>query len=300
MPRSAALPLPPLGAHLSVAGGLAEAIRRGEAMRCTAGQVFVKNASQWRAPALADSTCAAFRDAHGASRIGPLLAHASYLLNVAAPSPAVRERTVAALGEELRRCARLGIAGLVLHPGAHMGAGPSVGIRRAAATLDRVLERIADTGVAGAPKILLELTAGQGTLLGGTFDELAEIVARSRHPHRFAVCVDTCHAFAGGHPIHEAAGYDAFWSAFERTLGFGRLGALHLNDSLFGCGSRRDRHASIGRGAIGDGLFRRLLRDERLRSVPMVIETPSDAANTGHARDLRRLRRLAAEEPPAS
>jgi deoxyribonuclease-4 len=188
----------------------------------------------------------------------------------------------------------------VLHPGAHLGAGPTVGIRRAAATLDRVLdglERAVPTAapVASRPRILLELTAGQGTLLGAHFDELAELIGSSRHADRFGVCVDTCHAFAGGHPIHEPAGYDAFWAALERTLGFPRLGALHLNDSLFGCGSRRDRHASIGRGAIGDGLFRRLMRDERLRGVPMVIETPSDDANTGHARDLRRLRRLAAE-----
>lgn len=280
--------LPPLGAHLSVRGGLPEAIRRGTALRCTAGQVFVKNASQWRAPALAGEVCDAFCAAHGASRIGPLLAHASYLANLAAPSPAVRERTVAELGEQLRRCARLGIGGLVLHPGAHMGAGAATGLRRAARTLDRVL-----ASAPPGPRVLLELTAGAGSLLGGRLEELEEIVARSQFPDRLGVCLDTCHAFAGGYAIDEPAGYEAFWEELDRRLGHARLGGIHLNDSVHPRGSRRDRHAPIGLGAIGDDLFTRLLRDDRLRRVPMILETPSDDQDRGHARDLRRLRRLA-------
>jgi deoxyribonuclease-4 len=170
-----------------------------------------------------------------------------------------------------------------------MGAGTALGLARAARTLDRVLARAAE-----GPRVLLELTCGAGTLLGGRLEEIEEIIARSRFPERLGVCVDTCHVFASGYSIDEPDGYEGFWDELERRLGRDRLGAIHLNDSQHPRGSRRDRHAPIGRGQIGDETFTRLLRDERLRAVPMVVETPSDEQDRGHARDLRRLRRLVA------
>jgi deoxyribonuclease-4 len=280
-------PSPPLGAHVSVAGGMPNAFPNGEALDCEAIQVFVKNANRWRGRALPDAEVDDFRSAREASPIGPVVAHAAYLINVAAGEEAVRERSAAGLADELERCARLGVDALVLHPGAHVGAGEEAGIERAVEVLDRVL-----SAAPPGPRLLLENTAGQGTVLGHRLEHLAALRGGLTHADRVGVCLDTCHAFAAGYALHEAAGYDEFWATVEELLGMDAVGCLHLNDSLRPFASRKDRHAHFGEGEMGVEPFARLLHDERLAAVPMIIETETGDDQEGHRRDLELLRSL--------
>jgi len=280
--------LPPLGAHVSVAGGLATALGRAADLGCTAIQIFVKNGNQWRGRDLSEEEAGAFCAAHGCSAVGPLMAHASYLINLAAPEGEIREKSVAALADELVRCARLRVGGLVVHPGAHVGAGDEAGIARVAAALERVFEMVPNAST----RILLENTAGQGTCLGHRLEQLAAIRSQVSAPHRVGVCLDTCHAFAAGYAIHEAAGYEDFVTTAAELLGLETLGGFHLNDSVKPFASRRDRHAHIGEGEIGLEAFARLLQDPRLMDVPMVLETEPGDEMEGHRRDLAVLRSL--------
>jgi len=283
MPR-----LPPLGAHVSVAGGMATSIERATVLGCTAIQVFVKNANQWRWRELSDDETAAFRAAHAASAVGPLTAHASYLINLCATDPALLARSREALADELVRCDRLGIAGLVVHPGAHLGDGEEAGIACVAASLDAVLSGLP----AVKTRVLLENTAGQGSCLGYRLEHLAGIRDRLSAPHRVGVCIDTCHAFAAGYAIHKPSGYRDFLAQLEDLLGLETLGCIHVNDSVRPFASRRDRHAHIGEGQLGLAAFARFLRDQRLRDVPMVVETEPGKEMEGHRRDLETLRGL--------
>ncbi|HEY8020382.1 MAG TPA: deoxyribonuclease IV [Thermoanaerobaculia bacterium] len=282
-------PRPPLlGAHVSVAGGVATAFERADALGCGAIQIFVKNANQWRGKDLGEDEVAAFRRARRASGVGPVLAHASYLINLAATDRSILVRSRAALADELRRCSRLGVDGLVVHPGAHLGAGESRGIARAARSLDLVLAALP----ASSTRVLLENTAGQGSCLGHRLEHLAEIRARVAQPARVGICIDTCHAFAAGYAIHEEAGYEELLAELGDGIGWDALGGLHLNDSVRPFASRRDRHAHIGEGELGLAAFARFLADPRLRKVPMVVETDPEDAMAGHRRDLATLRGL--------
>jgi deoxyribonuclease IV len=269
-----------LGAHVSVAGGLPRAFERGRALGCRAMQIFVKNASQWRGRPLDDEEVARFREAHGAWQGAPLVAHAAYLINLAAPAGDVRSRSIAGLADELERCARLGVAGLVVHPGAHGGAGEDEGVRRVALALD---EALADS-VPG-PRVLLETTAGQGTSLGWRLEQLEAVIAASRHRERLAVCLDTCHLFAAGYAMDTAEGIDEVLAEARARFGEERIACVHLNDSRPPRGSRRDRHANLGEGCLGRGPFAHLVSHPRLAAVPLVVETPNDDEQ-GHARDL--------------
>lgn len=286
MPR-----LPPLGTHVSVAGGLSTAFERAESLGCTAIQIFVKNASQWRGKELTGADAEGFRAAHAAGSVGPLLAHASYLINLATADPVLLEKSREALLDELVRCARLGVEGLVVHPGAHLGAGCDAGVERVAAALDHVVAQFLEDFPEAPARILLENTAGQGSCLGDRLEHLERIRALVARPERIGVCLDTCHAFAAGYAIHEPAGSEEFWSeALER---FGAaLGGLHLNDSVRPFGSRRDRHAHIGEGEIGLDAFARILRNPRLAAVPMIVETEPGDEMAGHRKDLELLRDL--------
>lgn len=286
MPRMAALP--PLGAHVSVAGGMPRAIERANELGCTAIQIFVKNASQWRGKETSDAEVSEFRAAHEGSAVGPLVAHASYLINLCPTDPGILEKSHEALADELRRAARLGVRGLVLHPGAHLGAGEEAGADCVAASLDAVLAAVPDAGT----RVLLENTAGQGSCLGYRLEHLARIRERVSEPGRVGVCIDTCHSFAAGYAIHEAAGYEDFLAEIEELLGFAALGCIHLNDSVRPFNSRRDRHAHIGEGEIGLDAFARFLTDPRLAAVPMVLETEPGDDMEGHRRDLETLRGL--------
>jgi len=288
MPDNASTPVTPLGAHVSVAGGLPKAFERGDDLGCDSLQIFVKNASQWKGRALADDEVTAFRAAHQASPTGPLVAHASYLINLAATDPKILEKSLAALGDELDRCGRLGVDGLVLHPGAHLGAGEEEGLAKISASLDAVLGERPDCPT----RVLLENTAGQGTVLGYRLEQLAAIRAGADAAGQIGYCLDTCHAFAAGYPVHERAGYEEWMEQVAEILGLERVGALHLNDSKQPFGSRKDRHENIGEGEIGAALFARLIHDERWAGTAAVLETPLGDDEQGHRRDLERLRSL--------
>ena len=264
------------------------AIDRAEALGSAACQIFVKSPNQWRAGAISEDEAATFRSRRTSSPVEAIVAHAAYLINLAAVDPAVRERSIAALVDELQRSTQLGLDGLVVHPGAHMGAGESLGLGRIARSLDRVLARLpSDT-----PPILLENTAGQGTVLGYRLEQLAEIIERSTHGDRLGVCIDTCHAFAAGYALDDDAELESFLDRFDTLLGLERLGALHLNDSQYPLGSHRDRHANIGAGEIGLGAFKNLLASDQLPGIPLILETPIGDDKKGHERDLATLRGL--------
>lgn len=286
---SATLQDPLVGAHVSVAGGLAKAFPRAAALRCTAIQIFVKNANQWRGPELRDETVAAFREAREQSAVRSVVAHASYLINLASRDEPTSTRSLDALTDELDRCQRLGVDGLVLHPGAHLGSGVRVGTRRVAESLDRVFARFdaLDT------KLLLENTAGQGTYLGSSLDELAEIRSACGQPERIGFCLDTCHAFAAGSEIHRPIGLRTWLDGVEATLGLAHVHCFHFNDSRGDCGSRLDRHANLGKGRIGMRAFAALMRSPELAGIPKVLETPTGEDAELHRADLVKLRRAA-------
>jgi deoxyribonuclease-4 len=295
-PSMPSLPsLPPLGTHVSVAGGLPRAMERAAELGCTAAQIFVKNGNQWQGREVGDEEVATFRAAHARSPVGPLVAHASYLINLCAAEPPLLARSRAALADELVRCARLGVAGLVVHPGAHRGAGEEAGIDAVAASLEAVLSALPG----GSTRVLLENTAGQGTCLGHRLEHLAAIRDRVTAGDRIGICLDTCHAFAAGYPLHEPAGYEEMMAEIAERIGLENLGCLHVNDSLRPFGSRRDRHAHIGEGEIGLAAFARVLADPRLRRIPMILETETGDDMAGHRRDLATLRSLVvAPKPP--
>lgn len=275
---------------MSIAGGLEKAFSRGEALGCTTMQIFTKNANQWRGKALDDETIARFRQAWEKSPIGPVFAHDSYLINLAAPQPELWRQSLAAFADELHRCARLGIPFLVMHPGAHTGSGAAAGIARVAEAL-RSLFAEAPPGVT----VLLENTAGQGSSLGASFEELAAILEQVPNG-RLGLCLDTCHAFAAGYDLSTAEGVAAVLEEFDRRIGLDRLRAFHLNDSKKGLGGRVDRHQHIGQGAIGPAGFAALMNDRRFRDVPKILETPKGDDDAFDRMNLAALRQMAQEE----
>lgn len=279
---------PALGAHVSVAGGFVVGLGRGVDLACEALQIFVKSPSQWQSKPLPAEDARAFREAHAASSVGPLVAHAAYLINLAAPDPAILARSRAALVDELRRCEALGVPDLVVHPGAHLGAGEEAGLQAIARSLDAVE---ADLGECPT-RILLEITAGQGTVLGSRLRHLASIRDQVAHRERLGVCLDTCHAFAAGYDLVSPDGWQAFLDELDAEIGFDLVGCIHLNDSVGALGSRKDRHANLGEGLLGLEPFRRLLHERRLAHAPMILETPMGDDERGHQRDLEQLRKL--------
>ncbi len=277
------------GAHMSVAGGLEQAFPRAVAVGASAVQIFSKNANRWSAPPITATEADAFRKAWQQSGVGPVMVHDAYLINLAATDEANWARSKAAMVEELQRCAALGIPYLIAHPGAHVGAGIDAGIARIRQALDEIFAA-SDPAV----RLLLENTAGQGTYLGGEFSQLARLL--EGFGERVGICFDTCHAHASGYDFASAEGYEQTMAAFDKEIGFDRLFAFHLNDSLKGCGSKVDRHAHIGAGTIGVEGFARLVRDERFLHLPMVLETPKgDDGEEMDRVNLALLRQLAGE-----
>jgi deoxyribonuclease-4 len=288
---------PRLGAHLSIAGGLPRAIDRAVASKCEALQIFTKSVGQWRARPLPDDEVALFRRRVAESGIGPVVAHNSYLINIAAASADLRRQSLDALREEIDRADRLGLDGLVMHPGSFTTGTEEQGLELIAEGLRTLLRERPDSGVT----ILLEHTAGQGTNLGHRFEHLASIIARLDGSPRLGVCLDTCHLLAAGYDVCSEAGYRRTFRDLDRTVGLKRVKLFHLNDSKRPCGSRVDRHEHIGKGCLGLEPFRRLLNDRRFTSLPMVLETPKldtpesrrrSDVDPWDARNLRTLRRL--------
>jgi deoxyribonuclease IV len=271
-----------LGAHVSISGGLGRVWARADADRCEAIQIFTQNGRGWSSRERDEGEVREFAS-EASRRCLPILAHDSYLVNLAAADRVVAEKSRAAFGQEIERCEALGVAFLVFHPGAHVGEGLEVGLPRVAAALRAALDASAGYRVS----ILVEITAGQGTCLGARFAEVRWILDEVGDAARTGVCFDTCHAYAAGYDLRDR--YDEVWREFDAVLGRARLRAFHLNDSRRELGARVDRHAAIGAGALGRGFFRRLVRDPRFAGVPAVLELPPAAVGHGLAA-LRRWR----------
>jgi len=245
-------------------------IDRALSIGCTTMQIFVKNNMQWFASPLPPAEAGAFRDHPRREALTAVFGHTGYLINLAATNPDFHTRSMRSLREELVRAAQLGLPFLVLHPGAHMGAGVEAGLAKVVSSLDRLFAGLPDNPV----RIALEITAGQGSTLGRTFEELAFILDHVQQPERLCVCLDTAHLFAGGHDISTPAGVKQTFASFDKLIGRHRLAALHLNDSKTPLGSRVDRHEHIGKGRIGLDAFRFIMRQPRFRKIPKVLETP--------------------------
>lgn len=278
-----------LGAHMSIEKSHALAIDRAAAFDMTALQIFTKNASRWAAKPIDPAAAEAFRERLAGSDISFTVAHDSYLINMASPDDALWEKSLNAFQDEMARCAQLGVPYLVTHPGAHMGTGVETGVSRVAEGLNRLF----DEEPANPTVVLLETTAGQGTTLGSTFEELASIIDQVEDKARVAVCLDTCHIFAAGYDFRTPETYEATIRAFDDIIGLDRLITFHLNDSKKGLGLRTDRHAHIGEGELGLDAFRLLLTDPRFADTPGVLETPKDDDELGDQRNMRALRDLA-------
>jgi deoxyribonuclease IV len=275
-----------LGAHMSISGGVEKAVIRGREVGCEAMQIFTKNSNQWQAKPLTAAEVTAFRDACQAAGIGPVIAHSAYLINLAAPDAALYEKSIQACLDELQRCELLGLPALVIHPGAHMGAGEEQGLTRIAAAIDRIHRQVPKLQAA----VVLEVTAGQGTVLASKFEHFAAILERVEEPERLGFCLDTCHLLAAGYDFRTRPAYDQMMGAWDELVGIERIHAIHLNDSKKDLGSRVDRHEHIGQGCIGTQAFEFLLNDPRLAHLPMVLETPKE--DNADVRNLATLRRL--------
>jgi len=259
-----------LGAHESIAGGYYKAVETARRVGCDCVQIFTKNNNQWRAKELTDEDVSRFRQALDDCKITHPLAHDSYLINLASPDKALWKKSVDAFVVELLRADRLGIPYVVTHPGAYTTSSEAAGIKAVARALDEVHKQT--RGIKS--KCLLENTAGQGSCLGHRFEQLAAMIDGVKDSDRLGVCIDTCHTFAAGYPMGTEKEYKATMTALGKTIGLKRVGAFHLNDSVKPLGSGVDRHASIGRGAMGKEPFRLLLNDRRFKKVPMYLETP--------------------------
>ena len=282
--------MPILGAHQSIAGGYYKAVEIAHRLKCDCVQVFTKNNNQWRAKELTDEDVRLFKGKLKELGVSHPLAHDSYLINLASPDPVLWKKSVDSFVMEMLRADRLGIPYLVTHPGAHTTSSEEAGI---AAVVRASMKRIGRR--AGSRRnVLLETTAGQGSCIGCTFEQLAAIIDGVQDPDRLGVCVDTCHIFAAGYPISTEKDYKATMRALAMTVGLKLVRAFHVNDSLKPLGSRVDRHAHIGRGMIGKEAFRLLLNDKRFSKVPMYLETPKgeEKGKNLDTINLRTLRRL--------
>jgi len=280
--------MPLFGAHMSIAGGYYRALEIAHKYDCEALQVFTKNSNQWSAKELTEADIGLFQDTLGRTRVRALLAHDSYLINLASPDKTLFRRSVEAFVVEVQRAERLGLHYLVTHPGAHVGCGEEAGLARVTTALNEVHRRCPGYRV----QILLETTAGQGSCLGHRFEHLASILEQVAESERVGVCFDTCHVFAAGYSLAPEPAYRATLRQFDKIIGLDRLKAFHMNDSLKPLGSRVDRHAHIGRGCLGLEPFRLLINDRRFRRHPMLLETPKEDGRRDMDRiNLRTLRR---------
>jgi deoxyribonuclease IV len=281
-----------LGAHMSIGGGVQKSIERARSIECTAMQIFVKNNMQWFARPLTRQEIRGFLKHTQRDELLSIFGHANYLINLAATNPQFHANSLRALSEELIRADQLKLPFLVLHPGAHLGAGEEAGLEKIIKSIDCVLS--------GIPKIktriALETTAGQGSSLGSKFEQLAYIIGRVRDPDRLCVCLDTAHIFAAGYNLESKSAVRHTFREFDRVIGRDRLIAIHVNDSKTARGSRVDRHEHIGKGKIGLEAFRFIIRDRRFREIPKVLETPKGKDLREDVANLKTLRALANEK----
>ena len=276
-----------LGAHVSTAGGLHNAIKNGTDLACDTIQIFLRNPNQWRPRKPPTSEIVEkFITAWSEVELGEVIVHDIHLSNLASPKPEVLEKSRQAFREQMEFAQVLGIRYLVTHLGAHLGEGETVGLKQLSDSFDFLFEN------AEAPDVmlLLETTAGQGTNLGYCFEHLRDIISMSKYPDRFGVCLDTCHVFAAGYDMRTASDCEATFNQFDEVIGLTRLKAFHLNDAKSEYRSRVDRHEHIGKGNIGETAFVYILNDSRFAEIPLIIETPE--MKTMHKVNLSTLRKL--------
>jgi deoxyribonuclease-4 len=258
-----------LGAHFSIAKGFHDAVYQASSYGCNALQMFTKNATTWKERTVTRTEQERFEQAKTDTGIQSIATHTSYLINLASPDPKKHAMSYDALKQELIRSSALKIPFCVLHPGAHMDNGIDTGLLRISKTINRLFSETEEA----TPRLLLETTAGQGTGLGYTFEQLADIIDKIEQKERIGICLDTCHIFAAGYDIRTQETYARTMDHFESVLGLDRLFVIHINDSKKGLGSRVDRHTHIGKGALGVDAFRHILNDERLFHAPKLLET---------------------------
>lgn len=259
-----------LGAHMSIAGGVHTAVERAARIGCATMQIFVKNNNRWKDKPMEAEDVATYKELLLKARIGPVMVHDTYLINLCARNKDILERSRATLKDEFDRSAALDVEYLNLHPGSHLGAGEDDGIKLIAESLNLIHEQRAGTTV----KSVLETTAGQGTAIGYKFDHLRKIIEHVDKKERIGICVDTCHVFAAGYDLSTERGYESTFEEFDAMVGLKRLVAFHVNDSKRELGSKVDRHEHIGKGKIGLQGFRMLMNDPRFIGIPKILETP--------------------------
>ncbi|MFQ5582879.1 MAG: deoxyribonuclease IV [Calditrichia bacterium] len=277
---------PPLGAHTSTAGGLFNALYEGKEIKADVVQIFSKNQRQWFGKGYSEEDLEKFFGSREETGVQPVMIHTSYLINLASTNMDTLKKSIAALKDEIERAHTLKIPYVVQHPGSHMGEGEEAGLQKIADNLKKVIVEAAVDDVL----VLLETTAGQGTNLGYTFEQIKKIIDLSGVPDHLGVCMDTCHIFAAGYDIRTADGWDNTKNKFDEIIGLEKLMGFHLNDSMKEFGSRKDRHERIGKGELGLAPFEIILNDPRLREIPMVLEVPG--GKEAYAEDLVVLRGL--------
>lgn len=261
------------GAHESISGGMFNAISRGVTATCDTIQMFNKSNSQWHAKALVKKEIDQYFKAIDDTGVTVATSHTCYLINMASPDPELAEKSYNALKIEMERCHLLRIPNLVMHPGAHVGSGEEAGIDRIAERLTRLFAAL---GPDNSVHLLLETTAGQGTTLGHTFEQIAAMIAKVREAEHLGVCLDTCHVHAAGYELGDPAGYEQTIRGFDSIIGLKKLRIIHMNDSKHPKGSHKDRHEHIGKGHIGLEAFRHIVNDKRLAHIPLILETNKD------------------------
>ncbi|MDO8446873.1 MAG: deoxyribonuclease IV [Deltaproteobacteria bacterium] len=276
----------PIGAHMSIAGGVGNAILRGKEVGCDIVQIFTKSSNQWKARPLAEEEINQFKKNRKDTGIWPVLAHNSYLINLASPDTELYEKSIDAMFIEMERAEALGLPYIIMHPGAHVGSGEETGLARIADSLNILFEKTKGYKV----RLLLETTAGQGTVLGHRFEHIMVIIDKVKDDKRIGVCLDTCHSYVAGYDIKNR--YDQVFQEFDEIIGMKRLKAFHLNDTLKVLGSRVDRHWHIGKGELGLETFERLMKDDRFKDLPMILETPKGVDEDGNDMDVINLRIL--------
>jgi deoxyribonuclease-4 len=279
-----------LGAHESISGGVFNAVLLGKEAGCDTVQMFNKSSNQWRAKTLGPDEIDQFFKTIADTGVTVSTSHTSYLINIASPDPALNQKSYAALKEEMERCELLKIPNLVMHPGSHVGSGEEAGLDRIADNINKMLNELHDNHVC----LLLETTAGQGSNLGSTFEQLAYIREKIEDGAHIGVCLDTCHIFAAGYPITDPADYKKTMKQFDDIVGLDRLRIIHMNDSMKPFASQRDRHEHIGKGCIGLDAFRNIINDPKLRKVPKILETPKGEGIVEDIENLKVLRSLVA------
>ena len=278
------------GSHMSASGGVDKALARGEELSLESLQLFSKNERQWQASPLDPETVQRFHEEVARTGITKLVVHDSYLINLASPKPDILGKSIPAFADELDRCDILGIPHLVTHPGAHTGSGVEAGIAQFGRSLNEIHASMPESKTV----TLLETTAGQGTTLGRTFEEIAAIIDLVDDKSRVGVCLDTCHIFAAGYDYRTPEQYAATMAQFESVIGLDRLRVIHLNDSKQPFGSNKDRHDHIGDGEIGLEGFRQFVNDPRLDGIPGILETEKDNAGENDRRNIATLKGLVA------